>query len=144
MKRKILNLAIIVLVLSALSIGFVGCSKADKNDIQNNKNEMAEEKSPWDQSGAKQPEDYTWAEFEALTGPQQIAFQNELGADGFENWMNEAQGMTEENPWDKENAKQPKEYTWAEFEALTGPQQIAFQNELGESGFGSWLEANQP
>ncbi len=103
------------------------------------------EENPWDKKGAKQPADYTWEEFEELTGDQQIAFQNHLGTDEFERWMNRVKlEETEDNPWDKKGAKKPADYTWAEFEELTGAQQIAFQEYLGEIGFENWLTANQP
>lgn len=99
--------------------------------------------NPWDASGAKQPADYTWAEFNALTGDQQMAFQNHLGSSGFESWMNRVQEEPEEefevNPWDVSGAKQPAEYTMEEFEALTGAQQMAFQNHLGPDAFEAWL-----
>ena len=95
--------------------------------------------NPWEVPGAKQPEDYTWAEFEALTGAQQIAFQNHLGEEAFEEWLNRVQNQTEKNPWEVPGAKQPADYTWDEFEALTGPQQIAFQKYLGEEGFEVWM-----
>ena len=95
--------------------------------------------NPWEVSGAKQPADYTWAEFEDLTAAQQMAFQNYLGAEGFEAWLNRVQNQTEQNPWEEPGAKKPEDYTYEEFEALTGAQQIAFQNYLGEAGFEAWL-----
>lgn len=98
--------------------------------------------NPWEKPGAKQPLDYTWAEFEALTPAQQIAFQNVLGAEAFEEWIDNAQSQREENPWEKPGAKQPADYTWAEFEALTGSQQMAFQIALGPDAFDAWLQQN--
>ena len=97
------------------------------------------ETNPWEKPGAKQPADYTWEDFEALTAAQQMAFQNYLGEDGFEEWLNRVQNQTEKNPWEEPGAKQPQDYTWEEFEALTGAQQIAFQKYLGEEAFESWL-----
>ena len=42
--------------------------------------------SPWE-NGGKQPEDYTWEEFEALSDEQQMAFQNSFEDNkDFENW----------------------------------------------------------
>ena len=101
------------------------------------------EVNPWDESGAKQPEDYTWEEFEALTASQQMAFQKYLGEKGFEDWQSKAQEELETNPWEEPGAKQPKDYTWKEFEALTAAQQMAFQNHLGEKGFADWLNKVQ-
>lgn len=44
---------------------------------------------PWDNSG-KRPEDYTWAEFEALSPDLQIIFQSSFAQeDGFEKWLME-------------------------------------------------------
>ena len=99
---------------------------------------------PWD-NGGKQPEDYTWAEFEALTGEQQMAFQNAMGAEAFEAWLNRAQNPPAANPWDHPGAKQPKDYTWAEFEALTGEQQMAFQSSFARfEDFEAWLQRVNP
>ena len=97
------------------------------------------EMNPWEKSGAKQPADYTLKEFERLTAAQQMAFQNALGADGFEEWINQAQNQKEINPWERSGAKQPEDYTWEEFEALTAAQQMAFQNYLGSEAFEAWL-----
>ncbi len=105
--------------------------------------QSGKEEFPWEQPGAKQPKDYTWAEFAALTGAQQMAFQAYLGTDGFDAWLERSQERTETNPWDVPGAKQPEDYTWAEFEALTGAQQIAFQAHLGTDGFDAWLERVQ-
>ena len=99
--------------------------------------------NPWEVPGAKQPADYTWAEFEALTAAQQMEFQNYLGAEGFEAWLNKVQNQTKKNPWEEPGAKQPADYTWADFEALTGAQQMAFQDYLGEAGFEAWLNRVQ-
>lgn len=98
---------------------------------------------PWNEPGAKQPADYTWAEFENLTGAQQMLFQYHLGAENFSKWMENAQTQVETNPWDAPGAKQPADYTIAEFEALTGSQQMAFQNHLGAAAFDSWLKKDQ-
>lgn len=100
-------------------------------------------KNPWELPGGKKPQDYTWAEFEALTADQQMAFQNYLGEKGFEEWLNRVQNRTEKNPWEEPGAKQPADYTWAEFEALTAEQQMAFQDYLGEAGFEAWLNKVQ-
>ena len=108
-------------------------NKVHENPVEN----------PWEKPGAKQPKDYTWAEFEALTAEQQMAFQNYLGEAGFETWLSKAQSQTTSNPWEKPCAKQPADYTWEEFEALTGAQQMAFQKYLGEEGFDAWLNKVQ-
>lgn len=103
---------------------------------------------PWDEVGAKQPAEYTWGEFEALSGGHQIGFQNSFETfEDFEKWMAHAKGedQSETLPWEVEGAKQPTDYTWEEFEALSGAQQIAFQNSFGSfEAFDQWLIANQP
>ena len=49
------------------------------------------------------------------------------------------------NPWDEKGAKQPSEYTWEEFEALSAAQQMAFQNSFESiDDFDKWLTANNP
>lgn len=102
----------------------------------------AEIETPW-KNGGKQPKDYTWEEFEALTAEQQMAFQSSFEkSEDFEKWMEEAQGTTEiETPWEN-GGKQPKYYTWEEFEALTVEQQMAFQNSFKDAdGFEKWMES---
>lgn len=101
---------------------------------------------PWDKAGAKQPKDYTWAEFEALSAEHQMAFQNSFHTqDGFDAWMEKALGTNEQYPWEKAGAKQPKDYSWAEFEALTGEQQMAFQSSFdSQEDFDAWLRKNDP
>ena len=72
-------------------------------------NIQPEERYPWDDPGAKQPEDYTWAEFEALTADQQMVFQKHLGEAGFAAWLEQAQKQPVKQPWDEPGAKQPKD-----------------------------------
>lgn len=102
------------------------------------------EEHPWDADGAKQPEEYTWEEFEALSGEHQIAFQNYMGEEAFAAWMDQAQNQPAEYPWDAPGAKQPEDYTWAEFEALSGAHQIEFQKALGMEAFDAWLNRVNP
>lgn len=98
---------------------------------------------PWE-NGGKQPKDYTWEEFEALTAEQQMAFQNSFkDADGFEKWM--------ESVTESEEVKISFEkndlfsVTWEEFEAMTGEEQMIFQNSFGSfEEFDKWLKANEP
>ncbi len=42
---------------------------------------------PWE-NGGKEPEAYTYAEFNSLTPAQQMAFQNYLGTEAFDAWLN--------------------------------------------------------
>lgn len=97
---------------------------------------------PW-KNGGKQPSSYTYAEFEALTPAQQIAFQSSFGSmEKFDQWLQKVQYEETDLPWEN-GGKQPKDYTYAEFEALTPAQQIAFQNSFGSiEAFDKWLTAN--
>ena len=98
---------------------------------------------PWE-NGGKQPSAYTWAEFEALSGAEQMAFQQWFDdMDAFDAWMEDAQweGSREEMPWEN-GGKQPSEYTWAEFERLTDAQQMAFQNWFDSvEDFEEWIDS---
>ena len=100
---------------------------------------------PWEKTNAKQPVEYTWEEYRALTDEQQKAFQDYLGTEGFGAWLDYVQDQIVETPWDEPGTKQPADYTWEEFEALTAAQQMAFQKYLGLEGFTEWLDrAQQP
>jgi len=104
--------------------------------------QLTADNNPWDKEGAKQPSEYTWAEFEELTGRQQMAFQNSFESiEAFEEWMNRAQNGTVKYPWEESGAKQPSEYTWNEFISLTPSEQVAFQNAFeSETAFDEWLD----
>jgi len=95
---------------------------------------------PWE-DGGKSPEEYTWAEFEALNPVLQIKFQSAFEEeDGFEKWMESATEEKLEMPWEN-GGKRPEEYTWAEFEALSPALQIQFQTAFEEQdGFDKWFE----
>lgn len=99
---------------------------------------------PWD-NGGKQPELYTWEEFEALTAEQQIAFQNSFESqDVFTQWMDQAQYEELVLPWDN-GGKVPESYTWEEFEALPGDLQIAFQDSFESfEAFDNWMQRVNP
>ena len=106
---------------------------------------------PWSREGAKKPDKYTWEEYEALTGDQQVAFYNWFLSPGeFSDWLKANQpeiniGNAQDLPWEKENAKQPDKYTWKEYEALTGDQQVAFYEWFSTAeDFDAWLKVNQP
>ena len=103
--------------------------------------------APWETEGAKQPKDYSWAEFEALSGEYQMIFQKSFKKfEDFEKWMEEAQSQgTQAYPWEKEGAKQASEYTWEEFQSLSPELQMAFQYSFGSiENYDVWLRANEP
>ena len=88
---------------------------------------------PWE-NGGKTPDQYTWAEFEALTVEQQDAFVEWFSSvDAFYAWVEKADGAISgtgnasgETPvWNK-GGKTPDQYTWEEFEALTDEEKEAF------------------
>ena len=101
---------------------------------------------PWEKPGAKQPSEYTAAEFEALTSIQKQAFVASFDSvDDFNAWMERVTGNggtagTEQMPWENAGAKQPEEYTWDEYEALTALQKEAFFDSFDSSDdFNKWL-----
>ena len=79
-----------------------------------------------------------------MTPDEQMAFQNAFDSfEAFDHWLVNAQYTEPELPW--RNGKQPWEYTWEEFEALTLEQQIMFQNSFSSvEEFEQWLYANMP
>lgn len=99
---------------------------------------------PWE-NGGKQPADYTMEEFEALDETLKVLFENSFASTAdFEAWMLAAQYAQVGTPW-VDSGKEPAEYTWAEFEALTPEQQIVFQNSFDSlEDFDAWLQSAQP
>ncbi len=101
---------------------------------------------PWEQGG-KAPSAYSWEEFEALSGELQIAFQEAFADfEAFDAWLR-ANQPTEPGlviPWEN-GGKQPVDYTWAEFEALSGELQMAFQDSFEHfEDFEAWLGRVNP
>ena len=106
--------------------------------------ETEEYNMPWEAPSAKQPVFYTWEAYQMLTEEQQKAFREYLGTEAFKAWMEYVQEQTTKNPWDDPNAKQPADYTWEEFEALTPEQEILFQNSFESlADFDIWLQSAQ-
>lgn len=134
--NKIHLIIFLILILLCLCMG---C-----NDTQDELNisEM-EIELPWE-DGGKLPEEYSWDEFNSLSGPQQIKFQNAFdNTEAFEKWMLEAQGLNEETTWSIGD-RDPKEFTWEEFIALSGAQQIIFQEAFeNEDAFEDWMRSVQ-
>lgn len=99
---------------------------------------------PWE-NGGKQPAEYTLEEYDALSDTLRVLFENSFASrSDFEAWMLAAQYEQIGAPW-AENGKEPGDYTWAEFEALTAEQQILFQNSFDSmDDFDRWLQASQP
>lgn len=98
--------------------------------------------SSWVDEG-KKLEEYTWEEFENMTPEEQIAFQDAFGSfEAFDEWLVNAQLVYEEDSWDN-RVEDPSGYTWEEFEALSGEEQIHFQNSFeNQEEFEEWLLKN--
>ena len=100
----------------------------------------------WDKSG-KKPNKYTWAEYEALSPEDQESFYQWFGSiEDFEAWMNTVKAeATSAVPeiWTKPG-KNPNEYTWAEYEALSPQEQDLFFQWFGSvEAFEAWMSANK-
>ena len=127
--------------------------------------EAGVETMPWEEPGAKQPEEYTWEEYCALSIEQQIEFQNSFSDNGFEAWLAKIQedidieddldipdvSDSANDPasdgsfdWVQTGTKKPEDYTWEEFCALTNEQQDAFINSFdSQAEFEAWLNKNK-
>ena len=93
----------------------------------------------WEHSW-KEPADYTWLEFEALTDEEKIAFSQTFSEDGFADWMNNAKKEETPKVYWSIASKRPDRYTWEEFEALTPNQQTEFYNWFStKESFEAWM-----
>ncbi len=98
---------------------------------------------PWT-TGGKQPSQYTWEEYEALTPALKVAFRNSFKTqEAYDQWYNMVQGSAPLMPWEN-GGKLPSEYTWAEFEALSDDVQEAFYEWFGSNdAFIAWKDRVQ-
>lgn len=122
---------------------FDSFASAEAFDDWMNRESSTGKQMPWEK-GRKQPEEYTWAEYQALSASRKEAFYDSFeSADAFDAWMNRVTSGTEKMPWEN-GGKQPENYTWAEYEALTVFQKEAFFDSFDDvKDFESWLTANQ-
>ena len=92
------------------------------------------------ENGGKQPNQYTYEEYEKLTMEERIAFQESFGSlEKFTEWLSNATSVKSGLPWEN-GGKQPSQYTYKEYEELTEEQQIAFQESFSSSDeFTKWL-----
>lgn len=148
-RRTAALLAALITLLTACFLS--GCGKGTDAQATEPQTETTEAFAddgpmPWDAPGAKQPGDYTWQEFEALTGGQQIRFQQTFTEEGgFEAWMEQAQTVQQQYPWEVSGARQPADYTWEEFCALNQEQQMAFQQAFeAAEDFDAWMNRVNP
>lgn len=96
----------------------------------------------------KQPEDYTWQEYQAMSPQEQDAFYQLFGSlDAFEAWLEKvkpADTAAPELTWNKPG-KTPDAYTWEEYQTLSNLEKDAFYRWFGsEAAFETWLEAARP
>lgn len=121
-------------------------------DFEAWKSQVQSEEAPsvnlvWDEQG-KRPDEYTWAEYEALSHEKQDAFYLWFDSkDAFEAWMSEAK-PAETEPADPSwniPGKKPKDYTWEEYQKLSPEQQDAFYNWFASmSAFEAWMDSAKP
>lgn len=92
---------------------------------------------PWEYDG-KDPEDYTWDEYENLsTAEQEAFFESFDSVKAFERWMDKVLEALE-LPWEN-GGKQPEDYSWEEYEALSADQQEAFKESFfSDASFRAW------
>ena len=101
---------------------------------------------PWE-NGGKQPNEYTWEEFEALSAEyQEVFFEWFDSPEAFAAWQEQAQreGGAVGVPWEN-GGKQPNEYTWEEFEALSAEyQEMFFEWFDSPDDFQEWMNQVKP
>ena len=92
----------------------------------------------------KDPEDYTWEEYQAMSAKEQDEFfQYFDSVDAFEAWL-EAIKSEETLTWDRPG-KQPDEYTWEEYQELSPEEQDAFFLWFTSvRSFETWMETVKP
>lgn len=91
----------------------------------------------------KKPVEYTWAEYQELTPQEQDAFYLWFDSQKeFEAWMNKAMSQESGNAptsWDQ-SGKQPDEYSFAEYQALSSEDQnLFYQWFVSGDAFEEWL-----
>ena len=109
--------------------------------------EATEPEPIWNKTG-KNPDEYTWEEYQALTSREQEAFFRWFGSvEAFEEWMEKGKPTENTEPvlsWDK-SGKNPDEYTWEEYQALTSWEQEAFFRWFDSvATFEAWMEKAKP
>lgn len=110
-----------------------------ENNAVNNQNANLPE------NNGKNPADYTWEEFQSLSGAEQEDFVESFqSAEAFEQWSNNAISAVNQFPWES-GGKQPSEYTWEEFQALSGVEQEAFVESFSSAdAFEEWENSVMP
>ena len=134
--KRVLYLLLAFTIL--LSVILTGCSEEEATPATPKETTTQSLSLPWE-DGSKLPEDYTYEEFEKLTAEQQLAFQKTFESpEDFNSWLLNAEKARVEVPWDN-GGKQPVDYTWEEFEALSDEQKMVFQNSFEDNkDFEEW------
>lgn len=110
--------------------------------LENARPKETDPQNSWESLSAKQPDEYTWEEYQKLSPQEQDAFYLWFASrEAFEAWM-KAVKPTETNPtaptWDKK----PDEYTWAEYQSLSPEEQDAFYLWFkSEDAFEAWVDS---
>ena len=96
----------------------------------------------------KQPNQYTWEEYQKMSPTEQEAFFKSFESlEAFEKWMNSvkpAETTPKDPVWNKPG-KDPDEYTWEEYQALSREDQDAFYLWFdSEDDFEEWMGAAKP
>ena len=101
----------------------------------------------WNKTG-KDPDAYTWDEYQALDFKEQEAFYQWFDSQQtFEAWMKSAKPDETTEPdakWDKPG-KEPSAYTWEEYQALDFKEQEAFYQWFdSQQAFEAWMKSAKP
>lgn len=101
----------------------------------------------WDKPG-KKPNEYTWAEYQALSAQDRESFYHWFDSkEAFDRWMEKvkpAQVVSTVTEWNKPG-KKPNEYSWEEYEELTGEDQEKFYQWFDSAAaFEAWLKSVKP
>lgn len=128
--KRYFNIILCIIVLSVILLVLPSCTNNNEATIDNaaTVDQATEKPLPWE-IGGKQPIEYTAEEFKALSPVEQEAFAESFeSVKAFEEWEKKSgyDGSQQvELPWEN-GGKKPSEYTFEEFEALSGPLQEAF------------------
>ena len=149
---------LVIIMLLAMLCSLAGC-KSKTSDTEKGETAAVEIEHgnlngrPWENSG-KPLEEYTWEEYLEWNGNLQEAFYEAFeSAEAFEKWLSrvnpEESTQAEtfapiEKPW--ENGGKPiEEYTWEEFDSLSGELQEAFfEAFVSAEDFEAWMIRVKP
>ena len=105
---------------------------------------------PWEKEG-KQPQEYTWEEYQALDDSFKDAFFEAFGSvEAFDEWLAVVNGDTVKEEFAQADPtlpteKRPEEYTWLEYESLTADEKdLFFESFDSPEAFGKWYNGANP